>query len=354
MEKGISGTPGAAIVVPFTNRRPGAPCGPRPPSFFHWRDFKDWVVGMVGKFIVDLTTKADKVSGGTIGNLVGIGADGNIVDSGLRAEGLRPLTFDTTPTAGSLNPVTSGGIKQAIEDAKPSGYEQVKVQVSQNAEDIDAIEGKIPSQASAQNQLADKAFVNSSIATNTATFRGTFNLVTDLQLPLDATHEQVAVAVKAKLGQADYDGSDYVYVQTPQDLEHTDAMKLVDRYKCVETGADSVVKNWEYEWTLNNSSFTAAQWAAINSGITSALVAKLGALPTAEQLAAALLAKYEKPSTGIPKTDLSAGVQASLDKADTALQSVEEASGAVNLAKEDDVYALLKAVAEHLGYAVAE
>lgn len=33
-------------------------------------------------------------------------------------------------------------------------------------------------------------------------------------------------------------------------------------------------------------------------------------------------AKYTKPSTGIPKTDLASAVQASLDKADTALQSV--------------------------------
>ena len=35
----------------------------------------------------------------------------------------------------------------------------------------------IPAQASANNQLADKAFVNSSIATATATYRGNYNLV---------------------------------------------------------------------------------------------------------------------------------------------------------------------------------
>lgn len=38
-------------------------------------------------------------------------------------------------------------------------------------------------------------------------------------------------------------------------------------------------------------------------------------------IATALSAKYEKPSGGIPDTDLSSGVQASLGKADTALQS---------------------------------
>ena len=41
---------------------------------------------------------------------------------------------------------------------------------------------------------------------------------------------------------------------------------------------------WEYEYDLNNSGFTADQWAAINSGITQALVTKLAALPTNAEL----------------------------------------------------------------------
>lgn len=41
----------------------------------------------------------------------------------------------------------------------------------------------------------------------------------------------------------------------------------------------------------------------------------------------AIAAKYTKPSGGIPKTDLASGVQASLDKADTALQSHQDISG---------------------------
>ncbi|MBR4353766.1 MAG: hypothetical protein IKP97_00515 [Kiritimatiellae bacterium] len=58
------------------------------------------------------------------------------------------------------------------------------------------------------------------------------------------------------------------------------------------------------------------------------------------ELATALAAKYEKPSGGIPKTDLAAGVQASLNKADTALQSapvtsVNNKTGAVTLTASD-------------------
>lgn len=284
--------------------------------------------------------KADKVKNAVAGDLAGLDEDGNLTDSGIPASDvLRKSQMDTTPTAGSLNPVTSGGIKQAIDDATPSDYEQVKAQVEQNSTDIGTIESKIPSQASAQNQLADKAFVNSSIATNTATFRGTYNLVSDLSLTTSATHEQVAAAIKAKLAALSItpENNDYCFVQEPKSDAEPTVIVRIDRYKC--TVADGV-SSWDYEWSLNNSSFTADQWAAINSGITSALVTKLGALPTANELAAALLAKYEKPSTGIPKTDLSAGVQASLDKADTALQnapvsSVNGKTGAVSLTASD-------------------
>lgn len=290
MGSGTNGIPGAATVVPFTNRT-SAPCGPRRPAFFNWRDFKDWVVSVLGSHTVELSAKAAKAPNPTAGDLAALDASGNPVDSGLRADELQPLlVFDTVPTAGSLNPVTSGGIKQAIDAATPSDYDQVRSQVSQNAFDIDAIEEKIPAQASAQNQLADKEFVNSSIATSTATFRGTYNLVTDLGLTTSATHEQVAVAIKTKLAALSItpDHNDYCFVQVPRTDAEPTVIARIDRYKCsVEDG----VASWDYEWSLNNSSFTAVQWAAINSGITSGAVAKLDALPTAQELAQALAGK---------------------------------------------------------------
>lgn len=54
-----------------------------------------------------------------------------------------------------------------------------------------------------------------------------------------------------------------------------------------------------------------------------------------DALADALLAKYEKPSSGIPKNDLSEGVQSSLDKADTALQE-HQSLAAYRTASEQD------------------
>lgn len=111
--------------------------------------------------------------------------------------------------------------------------------------DISAL---IPQAATADNQLADKEFVNSSIATATATFRGTF-----------ATLE----ALKATTA----DRNDYAF------WEHKDAdgNNCYDKYTYDGSA-------WKFEYRLNNSSFTAAQWGAINSGITGALVTRLSGI----------------------------------------------------------------------------
>lgn len=118
-----------------------------------------------------------------------------------------------------------------------------------SASDKSNLEGiieKIPSQASAENQLADKDFVNSSIATNTAEFKGTHNSLEELQI----------IAA---------DANDYGFVVS----KDSDGNTVYNRYKYVEG------QGWVFEYALNNSSFTAAQWAAIQSGITSGDVAKI-------------------------------------------------------------------------------
>ena len=156
------------------------------------------------------------------------------------------LTFDNAPTENSTNPVTSGGVytaDKALSDA------------------IEAILLLIPSAATALNQLADKAFVNSTEATNTATFRGTSATGLTEQQFIDWADSLT------------HDKNDYVFWQTIDAAGNT----LFKRYKYDGT-------QWLYEYTLNNSSFTADQWAAISSGITAALVTKLSDLPTAAQL----------------------------------------------------------------------
>lgn len=108
------------------------------------------------------------------------------------------------------------------------------------------IENVIPSEATSSNQLADKNFVNSSIATNTANFRGTFNSLAELQA---------------------YSGTktlnDYAFVIGTDSVGNT-------QYKRYKYNGES----WDYEYILNNSSFTAQQWSSINSGISDTLITK--------------------------------------------------------------------------------
>ena len=132
-----------------------------------------------------------------------------------------------------------------------------------------AVSDLIPAQASASNQLADKDFVNSSVSTATATYQGSYNLVSDLSLTTQASHGQIEDALGGEISGAD--NNDYAFVQIPTSDSTPTEIAAVERYKFNGT-------RWSFEYTLNNSGFTAEQWAAVNSGITSGLVAKINAL----------------------------------------------------------------------------
>ena len=184
--------------------------------------------------------------------------------------------------------------------------------------EIDGIDAKIPADASSSNKLTTKEYVDDSVATNTATFRGTFNLVSDLHLTVDATHENIGLALGAAIATAD--NNDYAFVLVPTSVETPTQIQKIERFKFNGTV-------WAFEFELNNSGFTASQWAAINSGITSGLVAKLGNLPTATELANALTGKQDVltfdnvPTEGSNNPVKSGGVYA----ADKALSDAIEA-----------------------------
>lgn len=116
------------------------------------------------------------------------------------------------------------------------------------------------------SSAATASFVNSSVATNTATFRGNFNL-TDLGLTYPATNAQIEAALDAHTWPVGVvpTNNDYVYVEI-ENPQTTGIDDVVERFKYDGT-------YWHYEYTLNNSSFTAAEKAAIDSGIDSAKVA---------------------------------------------------------------------------------
>lgn len=144
------------------------------------------------------------------------------------------------------------------------------------ASDVSDIQDLIPTQATSVNQLADKDFVNSSIATNTANFLGTYDAETDLGFtsaqvdaftdpPGSTTEGDVATAIVNKLASLSKTptNNDYVFISVNKST--TTAPDWFWRFKYNGTA-------WVYEFTLNNSSFTSAQWSAINSGITGTLV----------------------------------------------------------------------------------
>ena len=189
-------------------------------------------------------------SAATAGNKL---TDKKYVDDKVSDERSRAMAVEETlqSTQISLNTVVTGEIARAtVEEAK----------LKDRVEDIEAV---ISEQASRTNKLADKDFVNSSIATATATHRGTFNLVSDLGLPVTATHTQIANRIASKLTEQGIvaDNNDYVFVQISNEASKPEEILRVERYKNNGT-------RWAFEYELNNSSFTAAQWAALNSGIT--------------------------------------------------------------------------------------
>ncbi len=282
------------------------------------------------------------------------------------------LSFDGTYNASSNKVATESTVSSAVQalDAEVTSSDGTNVQVkvteangkvtavnittdnteskSNKKQSIDSTsETEYPSSKAVAN------FVNSSVATATARFLGSFTL-TNLGLSYGATNAQIATALDNHTWPSGTTptNNDYVYVEI-QDPQTTGIDDEVRRFKFNGTV-------WAYEYTLNNSSFTAAEKAAIDSGITATAVSNYnthiddtdihvtssdksdwnakydlpsGGIPSTDlssdvqtSLGKADSA-YQLPSGGIPDTDLSSGVQASLDKADTALQSHQDISG---------------------------
>lgn len=179
-------------------------------------------------------------------------------------------------------------------------------QIGTNQSNISGIQELIPVQATTSNQLADKDFVNSSIATNTANFIGTFANITALNnyvgtvtnndyanvinQELDfATTTEMNNYNKALLSNYDYG---WVVNGTKYDLYRFDIetqtwgvratninkgdVTLISAYNRYIYSA--TLSQWAWNYTINTSGFTASQWAAINSGATAEQIQELADL----------------------------------------------------------------------------
>lgn len=142
------------------------------------------------------------------------------------------ITVDTEVDSISKNPVENRAVYNFVMDMTGSVDDE-----------INDINSKIPAQSSADNQLADKDFVNSSISTATATFRGTFTNLAELQA-------------------TDGDLNDYAF------YSHTDTAgnTIYDRYKYTGLPETRVPDGYIERLTLNKTGGGASQ-AYINTGV---------------------------------------------------------------------------------------
>ena len=162
------------------------------------------------------------------------------------------MNFDCStiePTTTNFVPGTEYTVHEALQRTANlfGGYQ----------DEIDDINALIPGQATESNQLADKSFVNSTVATNAANFRGNWT-------------NWSAVPTDASLYPEDYVGNrtptnnDYMMVQDTSDY---DGFEGSWRFIYVGDWGKSGKSGWNPQYKVG-STFTAAQQAAIDSGIT--------------------------------------------------------------------------------------
>lgn len=213
-----------------------------------------------------------------VGNYYTFEIDGDIAfkfyrDSAMR-NALGLATYDElSAKQDALTTAQLSAVNSGITSSKVSTYDGYASQITtaqSTATDANnlatALSDLVPPQASNLNQLADKAFVNSSVQTATANFRG--NWATWMDVPSNANDYPV-----------DYAGSkiptvnDYMVVQDASGH----AGQTLDgtwRFKYSGTWATDGKNGWLPEYQVNETPMTASQLAAINSNITAAKVAQ--------------------------------------------------------------------------------
>ena len=137
--------------------------------------------------------------------------------------------YDYFPEEGSGG--ASGGVTK----------EEVQVMINESKPVVDSVVSTTSTNAIQNSTITN--FVNSSISTNTANYVGQFNSIEELNAYTGTVTN-----------------NDYAFVVGEDESGNT----KYDRHKWVDTSSE-----WLLEYTLNNSSFTAEEWASIQSGVKS-------------------------------------------------------------------------------------
>ena len=137
--------------------------------------------------------------------------------------------YDYFPEEGSGG--ASGGVTK----------EEVQVMINESKPVVDSVVSTTSTNAIQNSTITN--FVNSSISTNTANYVGQFNSIEELNAYTGTVTN-----------------NDYAFVVGEDESGNT----KYDRHKWVDASSE-----WLLEYTLNNSSFTAEEWASIQSGVKS-------------------------------------------------------------------------------------
>lgn len=214
--------------------------------------------------------------------------------------GGKNITFGDTMTgtgtpADPIN-VSNAVLQQISDNAEQSAENASQISDIQNTlsnvqdgiqnatEQISDIQSVIPATANPENQLADQGFVNSSVQTATAYFRGDWATWADVPTnpelyPVDATGNHTPTT------------NDYMVV-IADEQENGGTW----RYKYTGLWSEQGKDGWQAEYQVNETPFTAAQNAALNSGVTAQAVSDIAANKTA--VAALQTSKQNKLTAG--------------------------------------------------------
>ena len=218
--------------------------------------------------LIDTPTLATVATSGSYNDLTNkptipaaqVNSDWNAVSG--KAQILNKPSLATVATSGSYTdlsnkPTINDLTTSAQQSALNSGATSTNIdQITTNQTDISTINGKIPSTASSSNQLADKAFVNSSISNMAANY-----VTSDAQGDNFATHAALIA------GPYYYKGQSYTLTNNDYALVESDETKDNATTRYIYDGAQ-----WAFQYIVNDTPFTQAQLDAINSTITSGLV----------------------------------------------------------------------------------
>ena len=191
--------------------------------------------------------------------LLALKADKSYVDSNFAKLGSQN-TF-------TYSPQTNETIDDETEGTKLSTTQYVRDVMDEHKTDylvledkVETIESKIPTEANSSNKLADKDFVNSTINSLAA-----FYITKNAQGDPFATYAELSSATTF------YSGGQ-VRVPTRNDYCLVNADETHDDAACryIYQGTQ-----WEFQFVVNETAFTADQLASINSGITQVLVSQI-------------------------------------------------------------------------------